>query len=126
MYAKRFDVNPILASVECQKSDIRRTHFGCRIFHSRLMADRMSKIRHPTDALWMSNISHSTNGRSNVKNPTSDGRASDVEYSTFEGRPIEYRKSDIRRSALRVSNIRHSTKAKIGLNRIKSFCTPLD
>ena len=35
-------------------------------------AGRMSKIRHPTDALWMSNIRHSI------------GRASDVEYSTFD------------------------------------------
>ena len=37
------------------------------------------------------------------------GRASDVDYSTFNGRPIECRKSDIRRRALRMSNIRHST-----------------
>ena len=57
--------------------------------------------------------------RSNVKNPlfdsasdvdysTFDGRTSDVEYSTFDEWPIECRKSDIRRRALLMSNIRHS------------------
>ena len=42
------------------------------------------------------------------------GRASDVDYSTFDGRPFECRKYDIRRTALRMSNIRHSTEANIG------------
>ena len=73
--------------------------------------------------------------RSNVKNPSFDS-ASDVDYSKFDGRtsnvenltseegrfgcrifdgrPIECRKSDIRRRVFRMSNIRHSTEANIG------------
>ena len=39
-------------------------------------------------------------------------RASDVEYSILDGRPIECRKSEIRRSALRMSNIRYSTDGR--------------
>ena len=39
--------------------------------------------------------------------------ASDVEYSRFDGQLIECRKSDIRRRALRMSNIRHSTMQPI-------------
>ena len=56
-------------------------------------------------------IRHSTDGRLNAQNPTKG--ASDVEYPTFEGRPIECRTSDIRRRALRMSNIRHSTMQPI-------------
>ena len=44
---------------------------------------------------------------SNVRYP--NWGASDVEYSTFDGRLFECRKSDIRRRVLRMSNIRHST-----------------
>ena len=36
-----------------------------------------------------SNIRHSTNGRSNVKNPISDSRASNVEYSTYGQSNVE-------------------------------------
>ena len=43
------------------------------------------------------------------------GRASHVDYSTFDERPIECRKSDIRRRALRMSNIRHSKKGSSGV-----------
>ena len=56
-------------------------------------------------------IRHSTDGRSNAENPKKG--ASDAEYSTFDGRPIECRKSDIRRRALQMSNIRHSTMRPI-------------
>ena len=55
-------------------------------------------------------IRHSTDGRLNAENPTKG--ASDVEYSTFDGQPIECRKSDIRRRVLRMSNIRHSTDGR--------------
>ena len=55
-------------------------HFGCRIFDIRLMADRMSKIWHSIEALRMSDFRHSI------------GRASDVEYSTFDWWPIECQK----------------------------------
>ena len=55
-------------------------------------------------------IRHSTEGRSNAENPTKG--ASDVEYSTFDGRPNECRKSDIRRRVLWMSNIRHSTDCR--------------
>ena len=55
-------------------------------------------------------IRHSTDGRSNAENPKKG--ASDVEYSTFDGRPIECRKSDIRRRALRMWNVRHSTDGR--------------
>ena len=52
-------------------------------------------------------IRHSTDGRSNVENPTSEeGR---FECWIFDGRLIECRKSDIPRRGLRMSNIRHST-----------------
>ena len=54
-------------------------------FRSDIGLRRMSNIRHPKKGV------------------------SDVEYSTFEGRLIECRKSDIRRWVLRMSNIRHST-----------------
>ena len=59
-------------------------------------------------SLLLSNIRHSTDGRSNVKNLASDRRALDVEYSTFNCRAIECQNSDIRSEALRISNIRHS------------------
>ena len=54
----RFDFNPILASIECRIFDIRSALFW--MSNIRLMADRMSKIRHPMAALRMSNIRHST------------------------------------------------------------------
>ena len=78
---------------ECQKSDIRRTHLGCRLFDIRLMADRMSKIRQT--CFWCRIFEIRSDGRSNVKNPTSDRRVSDVEYSKFN------------RTADRMSKIRH-------------------
>ena len=59
-------------------------------------------------------IRHSIERASDVDYSTFDGRTSDVEYSPSDGRPIECRKSDIRRRALRMSNIRHSTEANIG------------
>ena len=40
------------------------------------------------------------------------GRASDVEYSTFDGRLIESKKTQIRESAHRMSDIRHSTDGR--------------
>ena len=52
---------------------------------------QMSIIRQSTDALRMSNI------------------------STFDRRPIECRKSDIRRRALQMSNIRHSTDSRLNV-----------
>ena len=84
----------------CRLFHIRRTHFGCRIFDIRRTADRMSKIRHLKKG------------------------ASDVEYTTFDGRLIKCRIFDIRNTLLWMSNIRHSTEANIG-SEIESFCTPL-
>ena len=54
---------------------------------------------------------HSTDSRSNAENRTKG--ASDVEYPTFDGRLIGCRKSDIRKRALRMSNIRHWTMRPI-------------
>ena len=63
-----------------------------------------------------------------VKNLTSDGRTSDVKYSTFDWGPFKCQKSDIpqtpfryrifdiRSDALRMSNIRHSTVRPIESN----------
>ena len=47
---------------------------------------------------------------SNVQYP--NWGTSVVEYSIFDGRSIESKKSDIRRRALRMSNIRHSTDGR--------------
>ena len=72
---------------------------------------RMSIIRNSTDALRMSNIRHSTNGRSNAENirHSTDGR-SNVENPTSEEGRFGCRIFDIRRRVLRMSNIRHSTE----------------
>ena len=67
--------------------------------------------------------------RSNIKNPLFDsasdvdysefnGRTSDVEYSRFDEWPIECRKSDIRRRALWMSNIRRRPISDQKSNRI--------
>ena len=45
---------------------------------------------------------------------------SDVEYSTFDGRLIECRKSDIRRRALPMSNIRHSMESWSNVQNLTS------
>ena len=75
----------------------------------------MSIIRNSTDALRMSNIRHSTNGRSNAENirHSTDGR-SNVENPTSEEGRFGCRIFDIRRRVLRMSNIRHSTEPNIG------------
>ena len=69
--------------------------FGCRIFDIRQTADQMLNIRHPKK--------HA----SDVEYSTFDGRL--IKCRIFDGRLIEYRKSDIRRSAFRMSDFRHST-----------------
>ena len=56
----------------------------------------------------MSNICHSIDGGSNVKNPTSDRRALYVGFSTFDRTCIECRIFDFRLMADRMSKIRHS------------------
>ena len=90
--------------IECQTSDIRQTRFGCRIFDIRSDVHRMSNVRLSTD------------GRSNVKNPTFDRTRSDVEYSTFDF------------AANRIEKIRSNNET----NRIEfatfdpTECTPLN
>ena len=51
-------------------------------------------------------IRHSIGRASDVDYSTFDGRTSDVEYSTFDGRPIESKKSDPKKD---VSDVKYST-----------------
>ena len=72
--------------------------FGCQIFDIRRTADQIEKIRHPKK------------------------RASDVDYSTFDGRPFESKKSDTTNKANRIYDIRsdrmHTSNANIQCNTV--------
>ena len=84
------------ALIKCSISELRL--FGCRIFDiRRRAADRMSNI-------W-----HSTDGRSKRKNPTSEEGCFGFRIFDIRLHGRSNRKNPIRRRVLRMSNIRHST-----------------